>query len=205
VVIELPTPDVITYIPPLESVVFGSNKPGQMPDNHVLIYKVRDGSQVFLHSKELEKQPLTPDCEPKGRNGSREHAEGPSISQNLGRLCEQSATYYFGITLSSGNASMGLKEHKEHAKNFFNNKVLPSMFERPVPEDKKLLSVGEDPYGQTRPAPMMTPAVFRYPQFSGPRMINVGYPGSGGDLCLAPAATGMTVPLNNPSPPINSN
>ena len=212
VVLDLPIPDVITYIPPLERVVFGpdfSPRPGQLPVNQVLEYKVRDGSKVVMHSPELGNQSLTPDCERRGRDSDRERPEAPRVFQNTGRPCEQSATYYFGVTLSRNwNSQEPSMDINEHAKRFFNEKVLPSIFERPVPEDKMLLQVGTGPYragSYMRSMPTITPIAFRDSPFSGPRIIYVGPSGSGGGLCLGSSVVvtdmGGGAPQDSSPPP----
>lgn len=196
VALDLPSPNVITYIPPLEGVIFGpgsSPRFGRLPENHVLEYKVRDASKVILHSP--EKGTSHPQIAHK-KTGNKELSEYPRLSRDT-ELCGESVTYYFGVRLSPDwNAQSSPMDLNEHAKEFFNDKVLPSLYEKPVPEDKKLLRVGLDPYHDRQymgSVPTITPAVFRYSQFSGPHIIAVNMGGSGGPLCLSPAATGTTV------------
>lgn len=136
VAVELPAPDLITFIPPSEPVVFQSGKIGFAPLNHVLEYNIRDEHKVFLRSKQLGDTPplrLSEIFEKYDRHGNdeKEYADrpghGPQFPLTKGELRQPSEpevfTYFLGVGLTPGlfsddrAAQLGL--------DFFNHKLVP--------------------------------------------------------------------------------
>ena len=190
--LDLPLPDIITFVPTATvPVEFVDGRLGMMPLDHVLEYTVRDFANIAnvrLDSPQLGKQHASPpltchdmfdqykkamgkdqdkekdEDEDKGKN----HGKGQSNSrQHLDaefKRCEQSETGVFllGVGLSTNNLSVA---GKTHALNFFNNKLLGSFPNSPEHDKLKLqdLDVGPCTTSTEVFGPTLVPAVERYP------------------------------------------
>jgi hypothetical protein len=208
VAIDLPAPDVVTYIPPLEGVLFeperqdSSPRFGRLPGSHVLEYRVEDASKIILSSRQLgELHPMPCRDVPAQYGGGQEEGRGgdsnqkrPNIDREL-ESCSQSVVYFLGIGLRPG-LDPGLDSNylDEHAIEFFNGRLLPSMFGKEIPRGLKLLKVGVEPsQGLQYPRSPLTPAVLRYPLLTLPRIMEVGLPLPAGSNCVGNlSATGHT-------------
>lgn len=199
VALDLPAPEIISYIPPPVNVLFepatqgARPRFGRLPESHVLEYRVRDVSKITLHSKELGDRHPTVCHTPADDSPRHEHAEGARRDWELTH-CSESASYFMGVRIASSVNS------EEHALRFFNDKLLPSMFGPDVPQGRKLLKLNFDPYGDQSPtrSPFVgTTPVPRYALFSEPPRIVLVIGGtSGGGNCSGPGATARK-PLRN--------
>ncbi|HEV2964206.1 MAG TPA: hypothetical protein VG649_20430 [Candidatus Angelobacter sp.] len=193
VALDLPAPDVVTYIPPAEGVLFepesqgASPRFGRIPNSHVLEYRVDNASQIILSSPELgELRPMP--C----RDPRTQYSDSDPIP------CSQSVSYFLGVGLPDGwDAGPDSIYLKDHAIRFFNDKLLPSMFGAHIPQGLKLLRVGVDPsQRQQYTGSLLTFSVFRYPLLSRPRIVEVGLGSPAGSNCLL-SATGYTYSTTN--------
>jgi hypothetical protein len=179
VFVELPVPDVITFLPPAEGVLFEAGGTGMMPVNHVLEYRVRDMSKVQFRSDGKKYSPLS--CSDLyaqyEKYWSQLSAEDqasilshhPHAKEELTR-CSTSdvSAFFFGVGLNRGKARLGEfnEKAKAHAIKFFNETLLRSFPNAPNLAKKRLRAIGEygqpcQPSGQVTASPMVMPAVFR--------------------------------------------
>src|SRR5579872_1174164 len=114
VMMDLPAPDIVSFMPPPEGVLFNTNPRtfGRIPTTHVIEYRVRDASKIIMHSKELGE--LRP--EPCGEDSySTKDDDTPER--------EPAVCYVLTVKLSHH-----VNDLNKHAIDFFNEKILPSMF-----------------------------------------------------------------------------
>ena len=136
--IDLPVPDLITFIPPVEPVVFVDGRIVSAPLNHVLEYKISNLSQVILTADQLKEKKQRPmafseiyrqyenhhDNEQE-YTGKKEHGpQFPHTRGELGRPAEPEVyTYFFGVGVAPN--SMNLFQAALHGRDFFNNRLVP--------------------------------------------------------------------------------
>jgi hypothetical protein len=210
VALDLPAPDVVSYIPPPEGVLFEPASPGspprfgRIPNNHVLEYRVQNASKITLNSPELGELHPTPCRDQRTRYGGGQQEgrgesnhEHPNMDRELDS-CSQSVSYFLGVGLPNGwDVGPNSVYLKDHAIQFFNDKLLPSMFGAHVPQGLKLLRVEVDPsQGLQYTESPLTPAVLRYPLLPKPRIIEVGIGSRAGSNCLL-SATAHTPGLDD--------
>jgi len=172
--IDLPGPDLMTFIPPSEPVVFVDGRLAFAPLNHVLEYKIRDVSKVLLTSEQLpEQHPLAFSGIFKGYqehfDREKEYKDkpghGPQFPRTKGELERpaepQVYTYFLGVGVPPGMLSDA--DAVQHGLNFFNKKLVPLF---PNSKDLKPLSEIRDygypctPSGKTAPS-RLKPAVLK--------------------------------------------
>jgi hypothetical protein len=180
VFVELPVPDVITFLPPAEGVLFEGGSTGMMPVNQVLEYRVRDMNKVQLRSGGEKYSPLScsdlyaqyetywSQLSPEDQASILSHH--PHAKEEL-MQCSTSdvSTFFFGVGLKRGKAPTGEfdKIAVAHAIEFFNETLLKSFPNAPNPAKKRLQAIGSygqpycQPSGQATASPMVMPAVFR--------------------------------------------
>jgi hypothetical protein len=206
VAIDLPAPDVITFIPPAEPVVFVDGRRTLAPLNHVLEYRITDLSKVTLRSKQLgDTRPLAfsemykayeehraKEQEFKDRPGYH----GPQSPNTQGTVGGPSPadvhTFFLGVGIPP--EAMTEAEAVKHALAFFNDKLVP-LFPK-SPNLKKIKEIGG--YGQPgnpdgRPTPATAkPTAYRTrsgsPGNPSPRLLLV----TGVEECRAAGLTGTT-------------
>lgn len=142
VAVDLPAPDIITYIPPTEPVVFEGGRIAFAALNHVLEYKITDRQKVLLHSKELGDQKALPFSEMFQRyqqhlDQERDYKDkdkpphGPQSARTRGELEHASEpevfTYFFGVGVPPfpDPSAMSDAEAVRHGLDFFNHKLVP--------------------------------------------------------------------------------
>lgn len=136
VAVDLPAPDIITYIPPAEPVVFMGGRIASAPLNHVLEYKITDEAKVLLRSKELgDQRPLafSEIFQQYEEHGKREHeykdkpGHGPQFPRTRGELGQPAEpevfTYFFGVGVAPGK--LADTDAVRHGLDFFNHKLVP--------------------------------------------------------------------------------
>lgn len=190
--LELPAPDAINYIPPLYPLLFDldpgepAGKLGSAPLNHVLEYSVSDADDVRLLPIPSEQ---CRNKEEKNHQGypplrSRElqdaynklyrypdqaadpNSQVPFIVQGLEHY---SRVFFLGVGVPPESPmSQHMREREEHGKWFFNEKLLPAIFQhgQPPPRGAKIKKIGRDalPCGPGEPAsssPTLMSAVWR--------------------------------------------
>lgn len=197
--IDLPVPDLMTFIPPSEPVVFVGGRLAFAPLNHVLEYKIRDVPKVLLHSEQLKDTlPLAFSEIFKGYqehfNKEQEYKDkpghGPQFPQTKGELAGSSEadvyTYFFGVGVPPGTLSSA--DAIQHGLDFFNKKLVPLF---PNSKDLKPLSeirnYGEPctPTGKTAPS-RLKPAVLQQ-STPKPRLLLV----SSAEDCRGPGLGGL--------------
>src|SRR5205807_9816139 len=144
VTIELPVPDVITFIPPAASVIFRrSHQQVLMPLNHVLRYRVQNVDEVQMTQQ--GSKPVKPlsnsDFEKEYYRWCKDPNTG-ARSGHCGQMQEHSSewsednavTYYFAVgTTSYQQAPASSSKAEDHAIRFFNEILLRS-FPKAQPE-----------------------------------------------------------------------
>jgi|GEM_PF-2897819 hypothetical protein len=217
VALDLPAPHVISYAPPPEPVLFdtgGQGTAGSLPLNHILEYRVRDLRQVKMESPQLgDRAPLSCDelhaeylklwKETKEAPVDREFSRRSHIDHDL-KLCSQStvSTYFFGVGLPPPDVTgPDAGKFKDHPKEFFNGKLLPSIYGKNIPPGKTLKAIGAEAVrcnsaeGVTTSSPQLVSAFFKYPVATAPRLLMV----ASTENCTSPGATataGATAPLH---------
>lgn len=173
VAIDLPTPDVITFIPPAQPVVFGGS-PTLQPLNFLIEYRMSDPDDVQikfgdkppqhpLRCSELLKQYRdTPN--PRGNQKRSQHK---NIEEMLESCSPSDRCLLFGVGFNPEKGEPG--DPQDHGINFFNNVLLPSLF--PALK-QRLQKIGTCGQSEATSSPMLMPAVFRYPVAS-PRLLQV--------------------------------
>jgi hypothetical protein len=200
VTVDLPAPDIITFIPPPVPVLFVGSKLAMMPTNHVLEYKVREFDEVqtvSVHSPQLGDKPplscsdLLGDFEGYWHGMEKAHQDSRQRTYMEAELngCANSQVraFFFGVGLPSGPSFEA--DAATHAREFFNNRLLASFPNAPEVENKKLLEVDVKPCpaaGNDRNAPKLIPAAQRYPMPQ-PRLVPVSY----ADDCRAGGIIGI--------------
>ncbi len=178
--LELPSPERISYVPPLYPALFGSeNDPGRLgsvPLNHILEYTVRSADDIYLRqdsSDNCKREKYSPvpvkDLLQNYEDYHKKMPESPdaSFSQRpfIAQLLSQYSFVYFlgvGVPPPPGPYSM------QHGIRFFNKKLLPAVYQQqPVPPDAILKTIGKDVLqcntGQLEMSgPTIRPAVWQY-------------------------------------------
>jgi hypothetical protein len=200
--LDLPVPDVITFLPPTEGVLFEPSDQfpqGQtttLPLNHVLEYTLKEGCDVKLVSKQLDHAATPLSCDDLHQQSIRyekEHnipeSQFPQHSlmdQTITR-CSQSnvCIYYLGVGLPPELADGPKGDY--HALKFFNDKLLPSLYGANIPQGKRIVRLKVSPCASPTGAmmsPTLMPAVQRLP-FPRGRYVPV----ASTENCTAPGAT----------------
>jgi hypothetical protein len=174
VLLDLPVPDLITYIPPAEGVQFVNGTTGIMPIQHILEYKVRDWRSVRLRcNQKVPENELKPiPCaelykefrDEMGQEGNKaalppRHTQRNEIENYLARCARlNTGAFFFGVGLHrSGSEAEFERIAKDHALRFFNKVLLPSLGDTPDVKSKALADIGEygpmciPPRGGTQP------------------------------------------------------
>lgn len=205
--LDLPAPDVIGYMPPALPVLFEPSAAfpqGQfttLPLNHILEYRVKEGCKVHLRSRQLgDCIPLTCDdlyqqqtqLRKKLQIPETHDSQRPSTAPELIR-CSQSdvCTFFLGVGLAPRMHEDIVRVDRDHALEFFNKKLLPSLYGPNIPAGKKIdrLNVTQcSPSIETAISPVLTPAVrrLRFPQ---PGPLNV----VATENCTSPTVTATSV------------
>jgi hypothetical protein len=187
VVVDLPAPEFISFIPPSTPVLFAASRLGMMPTNHVLEYRVRDFSQV---DKVKLRSPTLGDTAPiscldllrqgkpseKGTGKDRKGAgQGRQFAAEF-EHCEkeQVRAFVLGVGLPPESPAY-LNYAPAHALKFFNEQLLRAFPNSPDRDRLKLLEVDVKPCrsgGKEKKSSVLIPAVQRYmmPQ---PRLLPV--------------------------------
>ena len=200
VTIDLPAPDVITFIPPPEPVVFVDGRIASAPLNHILEYKILDLRQVVLRSKQLgETRPLSFSeiFKQYEEHGRKEHeykdkpGHGPQFPKTRDELERASGpeiyTFFLGVGVAPGSFTELAAE--QHALEFFNTKLVP-LFPR-SPNLKRLSDIRDygapcTPVLRTAPS-SVKPGAYRS-WSEEPRLLRV----SGVEDCRAAGLLGTT-------------
>lgn len=169
VFLDLPVPEVITYIPPAEGVLLKSGRTATLPIEHVLEYRMRDSSDVRLGDQApMSCSDLVNEFQTHWH--SKEHRDQASPSQrpymekDFGR-CSNSdvAAYFVGVGLPDKTSDPDLEAH---AISFFNDVLLKSFPRTPRVENLQLARIlGYGPPCDSPPGaknlPSLSPAVYR--------------------------------------------
>ena len=196
--IDLPVPDLMTFIPPSEPVVFVDGRLAFAPLNHILEYKIRNVSEVLLHSGQLkDTAPLAFseifkgyqdhfDKEQEYKDKPGHGPQAPRTKSELGQPSEADVyTYFFGVGVPPGTLSVDAAV--QHGLEFFNKRLVPLF---PNSKDLKPLSEIRD-YGYAcTPMPKTTPSSLKptvlRQSMQKPRLLLV----TGAEECRAPGLTG---------------
>jgi hypothetical protein len=187
VTLELPSPERITYVPPLYPALFesGTSAPGRLgsaPLNHILEYTVRSADGVRLRqnpSGNCERQEHPPvSVEDILQRYGKYHQEMPespdaSFSQRpyIAKLLAQYSFVYFigvGVPPTQASSPFSTRNRINHGIGFFNEKLLPAIYQlQPIPPDAKLKKIGKDVLqcntGQSEMSmPAIRPAIWQY-------------------------------------------
>lgn len=198
VAVDLPAPDLLTFIPPSEPVVM-DRKVLYAPLNHVLEYKITNEHKVFLHSKQFGDTPplaFSQIFDQYGEHGKveREYKDkpghGPQFPRTRGELGRPSEpevyTYFLGVGVPPGQMSDAAAV--QHGLDFFNNKLVPLF---PNSKDLKPLSEIRNYGDPCTPMKMttsrLTPAVLSQATPK-PRLLLV----SSAEDCRAPSPGGTS-------------
>jgi hypothetical protein len=179
--LDLPAPDVISFLPPPEGVLFEPSDQfpqGQtttLPLNHVLEYTLKEGCDVKLVSKQLDHDATPLSCDDLHQQSIRYEKENdipesksalhPLMDQTITH-CSQSnvCTYFLGVGLPLELAHG--PEGDYHALKFFNDKLLPSLYGAKVPQGKRIVKLKVPPCAPSNGmmmSPALMPAVQRLP------------------------------------------
>jgi hypothetical protein len=201
--LDLPAPDVISFLPPPEGVLFEPSDQfpqGQtttLPLNHVLEYTLKEGCDVKLHSDQLDRDATPLSCDDLHQQSigyAKEYdipeskfADHALMDQTITR-CSQSnvCTYYLGVGLPPESA-YGSKGDA-HALRFFNERLLPSLYGAKVPKGKRIVKLDVPPCVPSTGmmmSPALMPAVQRLP-FPQARLVPAF---ASTENCTAPGAT----------------
>ncbi len=177
--LDLPAPQVISFIPPAETVTFrhGVKRTGHMPANHVLEYRIDDLDDVYLHSPQGRHKPTPCDDLVKTYNAYRAEEEtshqrtlpGETMSSPMQPpdLCSDSDvhTFFLGVGVSPDRPR---GDKAAHGLSFFNSQLLPSLHDKSAAFEKELESIGDN--GDLSPGrdntsrtPGLTAAIWRGP------------------------------------------
>jgi len=188
VTLELPSPERITYVPPLYPALFGSENDagrlGSAPLNHILEYTVRSADKVRLRqdpSSNCERQEHPPvsikDILQKYEEyyqNAPDQSPDATFSQRpyIAKLLAQySLVYFVGVGLNPlphPLAPPEMQKRINHGIGFFNTKLLPAVYQnQTVPPDAQLKKIGKDVLqcgtGQLETSsPAIRPAVWQY-------------------------------------------
>lgn len=178
VFLDLPVPEVITYIPPAEGVLLKSGRTATLPIEHVLEYRMGDSSEVKLG----DQAPLS--CSDlinefhRHWGSTEEHrdqappSQRPYMDKEFGR-CSNSdiAAYFLGVGLPDKTSDPDLEAH---AVTFFNDVLLKSFPRTPRQESLQLARIlGYGPPCESPPGaknlPSLSEVVYR-DWMPGPRL-----------------------------------
>lgn len=173
VLLDLPMPELITYVPPAEGVQFVNGTTGIMPIQHILEYKVRDWKSVRLrcNQKIPENELKALPCaelykefrdlmQQADKNVAPRHTQRNEVENYLARCARMnSGAFFFGVGLHRGVSEEKFEPiAKEHAKRFFNTVLLPTLGDSPDVRNKAIADIGEygpmcvPPRGGTTPS-----------------------------------------------------
>jgi len=155
--INLPAPQIVTFIPPAETVTFkhGTRRIGHMPANHVLEYRIDDLDDLHMNSNspELDRQTPTPCSDLVERyrdHRAREEeshkrmlpGEPMSLPMQPPDLCSDNDahTYFFGVGVDPETPRL---DKAAHGVRFFNQQLLPSLHDSRATRDMELESIGD--------------------------------------------------------------
>lgn len=205
--LDLPSPDVISFLPPTEGVLFEPSDQfpqGQtttLPLNHVLEYTLKEGCEARLRSKQLDHDAAPLSCDDlhqqsikyENDNGVLEsqYSQHHLMDQTITR-CSQSnvCTYFLGVGLSPEYVHQHSLDGKvsDHALRFFNKKLLPSLYNlTKLPPGRQIVKLYDSPCVPSTGmmmSPALMPAVQRLP-FPQTRYVPV----ASTENCTAPGAT----------------
>ena len=170
--IELPPPDVISFIPLSEPVIFRQNsRRGVMQLNMVLEYRASDLRQVCMFAgqgkdclKPMSCEELYEHYETYWKAEKKDQSHSRQTEDDLSKCAHsQTSAYFFGVGLPPHSR---LNYNDDHALHFFNETLLPSLGKDPVLQTKILQKLGKPgdpcaPVAALEYAPSVTPAVFR--------------------------------------------
>jgi hypothetical protein len=138
VTIELPAPDVITFAPPAQPVIFTNGNHGSMPLNHILEYRQANIAKITLTSLEL------PDARPISASElEKQFAQlcgSPQVQGVHGDSCSEmrkllsqasgaTSTLFFGVGFPlKAESAMNAVKDDSHAISFFNEVLLKRSF-----------------------------------------------------------------------------
>src|SRR5947209_7242154 len=176
VTLDLPVPDVITFIPPTVPVTFKMNhRSAMMPLNHVLRYRVQDAAAIQMLREGA--QPVKPArdaefnkefygwCREPKTAGQKESC-GQMRQYSSDWFEENAITFYFAVGHSRYQETSPNMQY--HAENFFNNVLLRSF---PRVQRELELEVGTAKTLDYRGG-QVVPAVWR-PEIPQPRLVPV--------------------------------
>ncbi len=158
---NLPAPQIISFIPPVETVTFkhGTRRIGHMPANHVLEYRVDDLDDVYLNSPQLGRPQPVSCSELLEEYRDYRAKEEPLYQQMLPGepmplpmqppdLCSDNDvhTYFLGVGLPPETPRL---TKATHGVNFFNLQLLPSLHDSRATRDMELEPIGD--YGNPTP------------------------------------------------------
>jgi len=212
VMLDLPRPDNITFIPPVNPAIFESGQPpatrfGSAPLTQVLEYTIQDADDIRVTPLQSRNGGKTEDQRPLTLGEMQEQydayekatpdqAETPSLSQRplLKRwMAQYSHLYFFGVGahphMGEGSISPSLAEH---GVRFFNNRLLPAIYQnQAVPKGSNLVRIGKEVLDCTTqselPASGVRPAVWE-PSMPHARLLTV----SSTENCTSPGTVGTT-------------
>lgn len=173
VMIDLPAPDVITFMSPAEGVLFKDGRTGMMPLDHVLEYRMRSTNEVRFQSKELGEQSALSCNElvqefqkhwEAPRHKRNAPSQRPSIEEELSRCSNDDVSaFFFGVGLQDNYVDA---EAEAHAVIFFNQALLPSFHNAAGKERlelQKILGYGppcQSPSAESVDSPQLIPAAY---------------------------------------------
>lgn len=173
--LDLPTPDIITFIPPSVPVLLAGSKLSLLPVDHVLEYRIRDFSslaKIRLRSKQLGDHAPLSCSELMGKY--REHwknmdkdkrSQNPRQRKDIEsefNACQESAMAWFFLGVGLPPSPFDDKDAAEHGKAFFNKVLLGSFPNAPDVERRRLDAVDVkacSTTGDVRPSAQVIPAV----------------------------------------------
>ncbi len=201
VALDLPAPDIITFVPPATPVTMVGPRLAMMPTNYVLEYRVREFDEirkVRMHSPQLgDKESLScsdllAQYEGYWHEMEKSHPESrqrKSMEAKLNECANFHVSVFFlsvGLPYSSPSFTT---DAPAHALAFFNRKLLASFPNAPDRENRYLLNVDVkpcEPAGSGKHLPMLMPAAQRSPKPQ-PRLVPV----SSADDCRAGGIIGI--------------
>ena len=171
VTLELPIPDSIGFISPLEPVIFEGNRHGLMPLNNVLEYRMSDPDDVKLVSKNerIATQPVTKltteyagYCQKNRHKDPMASEECSDLENEFKRWDEGDVrTFILGVGLED---SVDPQVAKRHAIAFYNKLIADSF---PNVKGKNLIQIGDGRSGTPSRGAMLTPTVWKPDQMPG--------------------------------------
>ncbi|PYP92764.1 MAG: hypothetical protein DMG65_02955 [Candidatus Angelobacter sp. Gp1-AA117] len=175
VTLDLPAPDVISFIPPTVPVTFKLNhRSAMMPLNHVLRYRVqeaatiemtREGGTPLKPVRDSEfAQEFSRWCKDPKYGGRSGHC--PQMQEHSSDWFEENAITFYIAVGTSAYGQTSSANAKYHAENFYNNVLLRSF---PKAQRELELEVGTNKSFDNREG-QIVPAVWR-PDTIPPRLV----------------------------------